>query len=62
MVVWYVLGADPGATVPELFFNKMLAEMYAKEMFPHEKPDQRYARVYFRRVFEEIDMDDPPKD
>jgi hypothetical protein len=40
----------------------MLAEMYAKEMFPHEKPDQRYARVYFRRVFEEIDMDDPPKD
>lgn len=49
--VWYVHG-DPYAVDrwPTLFATKLAAEAYARECFPDEDPDKRYARVMYREV------------
>ncbi len=54
--VWYVRGADPGRPMPVLFATKMAAEMYARQEFPDAHPDERYARIFCKPVFEESDM------
>lgn len=54
--VWYVRGADPEGRFPEFFATKMLAEMYARDQFPQEGPDQLYARIFYRNVWEEEDV------
>lgn len=59
--VWYVQGADPEARFPEFFATKMAAEMYARDLFPQECPDQRYARIFHRNVWEEADMKEESK-
>ena len=59
--VWYVQGADSGSErFPEFFATKMAAEMYAREQFPAESPDARYARIFHRNVWEEADMKETP--
>jgi hypothetical protein len=50
--VWYVRGADPDALIPLLFKDKMSAEIYARQCFPDEDPDTRYARIYFVNVYD----------
>jgi hypothetical protein len=54
--VWYVRGADPDSPMPVLFATKMAAEMYARQEFPHADPDERYARIFYKSVWEESDM------
>ena len=54
--VWYVQGADPDAATPVLFATKMAAEMYARQVWPDADPDARYARVFYRSVWEESDL------
>jgi hypothetical protein len=58
--VWYVQGADPEFPMPVLFATKMAAEMYARLEFPNESPDTRYARIFYRSVWEEADMKETP--
>ncbi len=58
--VWYVQGADPEFPMPVLFATKMAAEMYARLEFPNEHPDTRYARIFYRSVWEEADMKETP--
>lgn len=58
--VWYVRGADPESPMPVLFATKMAAEMYARLEFPDEHPDTRYARIFYRSVWEEADMKETP--
>jgi hypothetical protein len=53
--IWYVQGVDPDARFPEFFDTKLGAEIFARETFPTEDPDTRYARIFFRRVWEESD-------
>lgn len=48
--VWYVLGADEESPIPVLFETKTDAERYARLVFPHENPDARYSRVFYRTV------------
>ena len=38
----------------EYFTNKLAAETRAAKAFPHEDPDRRYARVFYRRFFREV--------
>jgi hypothetical protein len=47
--LWYVAGVKG-----EYFTNKMAAEVRARAAFPHESEDKRYARVFFKRFFEEV--------
>jgi len=54
--VWYVRGADPESPMPVLFTTKLAAEMYARMEFPDEHPDTRYARIFYRSVWEEKDL------
>jgi hypothetical protein len=54
--VWFVKGADPGSPMPVLFDTKMGAEMYARQVFPDADPDERYARIFYKSVWEEADM------
>lgn len=54
--VWYVSGADPEKRWPELFATKMAAEIYARYVFPDDSPDERYARVMYRPMWEEADV------
>jgi hypothetical protein len=42
--------------MPVLFATKMAAEMYARQEFPHADPDERYARIFYKSVWEESDM------
>lgn len=51
--VWYIQN-DPNATGswPKLFSTMEAAEMYAQLCFPDESPDRRYARIFYRRVFD----------
>jgi hypothetical protein len=50
--VWFVQGEDIGdATYPTLFATKLDAEVYARELFPEESEDRRYARIYYREVY-----------
>ena len=58
--VWYVQGADPDSPMPVLFATKMAAEMYARQEFPTLTESQRYARVFYRLVWEESDMKEVP--
>lgn len=53
--VWYVRGEDPPGW-PTLFDTKYLAEKYARELFPGEDEDQRYARIYYREVYTQEDF------
>lgn len=56
--VWYVLG-EPDVQQgwnPTLFATKTAAEMYARQLWPLENPDTRYARVLYRSVWTEADM------
>jgi hypothetical protein len=46
--------------MPVLFATKMAAEMYARLEFPNESPDTRYARIFYRSVWEEADMKETP--
>jgi len=46
MQVWYVVG-DPDNL---LFKDKLDAESYAREVFPDEDGDKRYARIFYREV------------
>jgi len=58
--VWCVRGDDPEFPLPEFFATKMAAEMYARLEFPNESPDTRYARIFYRSVWEEADMKETP--
>lgn len=53
--VWYVQGADPDMSIPMLFATKECAERYARSVFPDEDPDTRYARVFYRQVFDLVE-------
>ena len=53
--VWYVLGADPEGW-PVLFATKMAAEMYARQVWPDASESARYARIFYRSVWTEADM------
>lgn len=44
--VWYVKG-DPDNV---LWQSKEDAERWARNLFPGESPDKRYARIFFRNV------------
>ena len=52
-LIWYVQG-DPNAVGnwPNLFSTKETAESYARTVFPDESEDRRYARIFYREVFE----------
>ena len=55
--VWYVAGADGDDTIRAVLFStKLAAEMYARLKFPDESPDARYARIFYRSVWEEDDL------
>lgn len=54
--VWYVAGADPDSPMPVLFSTKVAAEIYARQEFPEEHPDRRYARIFYKSVWEEADL------
>lgn len=53
--VWYVQGEYPPdmRRWPTLFDTKLAAEKYARQLFPDEDPDKRYARIYCIEVNEE---------
>lgn len=46
--LWYVTGI-PGVYYP----TKETAEIAARTVFPHEDPDRRYARIYYRNFYTE---------
>ena len=46
--VWFVAGGEEGY----LFETKTDAEIYARKLFPDETELQRYARIYFKTVYE----------
>lgn len=51
--VWYVQGdPDVMGQWPNLFGTKEAAERYAREVFPDESEDRRYARIFYRVVLE----------
>lgn len=54
--VWYVAGADPESPIPVLFDTKLAAEIYARQVFPDADPDARYARIFYKSVWQESDM------
>lgn len=54
--VWFVAGADPDSSMPVLFATKTAAEMYARQEFPDAHPDERYARIFYKSVWEEADL------
>jgi hypothetical protein len=56
--VWFVQGADPDEAMPVLFATKMAAEMYARRELPTLSEAQRYARIFYKSVWEEEDMKD----
>jgi len=46
--VWFVSGCEEGY----LFETKLDAEIYARLRFPDEDVLKRYARIYFKTVYE----------
>tara|TARA_R110000823_G_scaffold45204_1_gene116587 strand:+ start:285 stop:473 length:189 start_codon:yes stop_codon:yes gene_type:complete len=38
----------------EFYTTKLAAEVRARAAFPEESPDRRYARVFYKRFFEEV--------
>jgi len=55
-MVWFVQGADPDSPMPVLFATKMAAEMYARQELPNLTESQRYARIFYKCVWEEEDL------
>lgn len=45
--IWYVLGDTPRC----FFETKMLAEEWAKELFPYEDEHTRYSRIFNKRLY-----------
>jgi len=54
--VWYVKGVDPDSPMPVLFATKMAAEIYARQELPDLSESERYARVFYKTVWEEADL------
>jgi len=49
--LWYLTG------VPRVYFpTKIAAEAWARERFPLESPDDRYARVFYARFIKESSL------
>jgi hypothetical protein len=49
--IWYVDEGDGGFQfVSFMFETKIEAERYARELFPDESEDARYARIYCKPV------------
>lgn len=46
LIVWYVQGDK----YVELFRTKQDAERWARKLFPEEKAEKRYARIFYRQV------------
>ena len=46
LIVWYVQGDK----YVELFKTKQDAEQWARELFPEEDTEKRYARIFYRQV------------
>jgi hypothetical protein len=55
MKVWYVAGADNDIPIPVLFETKLAAEMYARQVWPDASPQDRYARVFYKSVWTEVE-------
>ena len=47
--LWHVRGVTG-----EFYTTKLAAEVRARAAFPEDSPDRRYARVFYRRFFEEV--------
>ena len=47
--LWHVRGVTG-----EFYTTKLAAEVRARAAFPEESPDRRYARVFYKRFFEEV--------
>ena len=47
--LWYVKGLDG-----TYFVDKLEAERVCRGTFGDESPDQRYARIFFRRFYREV--------
>ena len=47
--LWYVMGI-----VGVWYETKMQAEAEARKAFPDEGADKRYARVYYKRFYQEV--------
>jgi hypothetical protein len=55
--IWYVIGEDENknySLLPTFFETKILAEAYARALFPEESEDKRYARIRFAKVEQEF--------
>ena len=48
--IWYANEGAEFHLVPHVFETKMEAERYARELFPDETEDERYARIYYKEV------------
>jgi len=49
--IWYVNEGEGGFHfVAHVFETKIEAERYARESFPDEDEDTRYARIYYKEV------------
>jgi hypothetical protein len=51
MKIWFVVG-DPDRDMPNLWQTKMDAEKFARELFPEEPEDKRYARIRYAVVID----------
>ena len=51
MKVWFVVG-DPDRDMPNLWQHKIDAEKFAREIFPDESEDTRYARIRYAVVID----------
>jgi hypothetical protein len=49
--VWYVQGDAGDGGKPLLWLTKEDAERWAREIYPDETIERRYARVAYRRVY-----------
>lgn len=48
--IWYVNEGKQFHLVEYVFATKMEAERYARELFPDENEDERYARIFYKEV------------
>jgi hypothetical protein len=48
--IWYVNEGEGFHLVPYVFETKIEAERYARECFPDESEDERYARIFCKEV------------
>ena len=47
--LWHIHGVTG-----EFYTTKLAAEVRARKAFPHEDYNSRYARVFYKRFFEEV--------